>query len=402
VTLHLREYETRHRVPLNPVQIAALQAARVAVTPSDVAGRFDLRPGPVVGVLKVGGQQFAIAPKVGISRLLFLVSYALQRSWTGDDLADLDDADTLVDAMAVLYASAVDRALRQGVRRGYVRRHESGTKVRGRLDVATQLRRHQGRMLPVEIQHDEHTLDTLQNQILLTATLLLRGLTIRSRTARQQLARTLGRLEGVTPLDPRRVPLDVVALDRLNAHYAPALSMATMIIRGRSLEAAAGETESTSLLFNMNTVFEDFVVETLREHLGLSAGAFPQNAVGKGLRLDEAGLIKLKPDLSWWESGRCVFVGDAKYKRLTGEGLKHADLYQLLTYTISTGLPSGLLVYAAGEAEPATHVVNNAGKRLVVTSMDLSGDLRSLRHETERIAALVQSVRLAGIGQGHA
>ena len=42
---------------------------------------------------------------------------------------------------------------------------------------------------------------------------------------------------------------------------------------------------------------------------------------------------------------------------LASTGSKHADLYQLLAYCVATRLPRGMLIYAAGVAEPVTHRV---------------------------------------------
>ena len=81
----------------------------------------------------------------------------------------------------------------------------------------------------------------------------------------------------------------------------------------------------------------------------------------------------LLPDISWWEAGQCLFVGDVKYKRLGDNEVKHADIYQMLAYTIATGLPGGLLIYAHGEADRAAHVITRAGKRIEVVTLDLRG-----------------------------
>ena len=83
--------------------------------------------------------------------------------------------------------------------------------------------------------------------------------------------------------------------------------------------------------------------------------------------------MSLQPDLTWWLDGRCVFVGDAKYKDLTDS----PDLYQLLAYVTSLDLPGGLLVYAQDEAEAELllHRVRHSGKRLEVAALDLSGTL---------------------------
>ena len=104
----------------------------------------------------------------------------------------------------------------------------------------------------------------------------------------------------------------------------------------------------------MNRVFEDFVVVALREQLRLSDREFVQGARHRSLWLDRGRRVRLKPDLSWWDAGRCVFVGDVKYKRVQVAEIEHPDIYQLLAYSIATNLPGGMLIYAAGEAESAT------------------------------------------------
>lgn len=123
-----------------------------------------------------------------------------------------------------------------------------------------------------------------------------------------------------------------------------------------------------------------------------NAHAFPQGAAKRKLRLDEEGDIKLKPDLSWWVDGTCVFVGDCKYKRAVVEGVPKADLYQLLAYTTALDLDDGLLVYAAGEYPAGVHTVKHAGKRLHVVTLDLAGDPPAVLAEIEALASQIQAL----------
>lgn len=146
-----------------------------------------------------------------------------------------------------------------------------------------------------------------------------------------------------------------VVFNRLNEHYRPAIELAQLILRSVSFELKHGHLRSISFLVDMNRVFENFVVVALREALRLSPKVLVQGAKGKPLYLDDDHRVKLEPDVSWWEDGGCSFVGDVKYKLLSGN--KNGDLYQMLAYLCSTGLSSGLLVYAAGEQEPLVHKV---------------------------------------------
>jgi len=106
----------------------------------------------------------------------------------------------------------------------------------------------------------------------------------------------------------------------------------------------------------------------------------------------DAGGLDLEPDLSWWREGRCVFVGDVKYKRESTGAVRgrHSDLYQLLAYGVAADLPVGLLVYPAGEAEPAEHRVRYLDRTLEVLALDLSKPPRDL---LVRVGLLARQIR---------
>ena len=65
------------------------------------------------------------------------------------------------------------------------------------------------------------------------------------------------------------------------------------------------------------------------------------------------------------------------------------------TYTISTDLPSGLLIHAQGEWTPTVHVVRHAAKLLEVMAVDLSGSTEQTRTEVGEVAAHIRSMCLA-------
>ena len=140
----------------------------------------------------------------------------------------------------------------------------------------------------------------------------------------------------------------------------------------------------------MNRVFEDFVVTALREKLGLTERVLKQ---GESLRLDRARKIDVRPDLSWWQSGQCLFVGDVKYKRLEAGGIKHPDLYQLLSYAIAADLPRALLVYASGEGDPGVHEIVHVEKELSIRTLDLTGSPDEILEQVGRLAERIKRMK---------
>ncbi len=75
------------------------------------------------------------------------------------------------------------------------------------------------------------------------------------------------------------------------------------------------------------------------------------------------------------------------------KGINHPDLYQLLAYTVALRLSAGLLVYAAGEAEWVEHTVVHAGKRLEVTTVDLTASPEQILADVAWIADRVKALR---------
>lgn len=76
------------------------------------------------------------------------------------------------------------------------------------------------------------------------------------------------------------------------------------------------------------------------------------------------------PDLLLRRDGSDAAVADAKYKE-PANGQPVEDLYQMLAYCVTLGLPAGLLIY--GGPHPLPHqTVRRAGVRIELTGIDLS------------------------------
>ena len=167
-----------------------------------------------------------------------------------------------------------------------------------------------------------------------------------------------------------------------------------LIIENSSLELFDGKVAGGSFLIDMNRVFEQFLYVALGEALGLDGNQWRHQAC---LKLDEYGSISVEPDLSWWSTGQNGsephprFVGDAKYKKLELPGFRHADIYQMLAYCTAADLPSGLLIYASDEGEPAEYRINHAGKTIEVAALDLSGTPEAILDSVRQLAGRVHA-----------
>jgi 5-methylcytosine-specific restriction enzyme subunit McrC len=328
-----------------------------------------------------------IAPKVPIGRLLFLLGYSAHGAGWLREQVDVAAAPDLVAVVAQALWRQVSRAVAQGPLPGYVEVEQSAPVLRGRLLESAQLALHHGLPLPLEIRHDEFTVDIPENQILRAACeRILLVPRVNGESARQ-LRRLLRDFADVTPLR-RGDPVPSWYASRINGRYHAALRLAELVLRATSIEHDAGAVAVNGFLIDMPWLFEDFVTVALREAL---EGAFGGRVVGQARHhLDVAGRVPLRPDIVWRFGDVPAAVIDAKYKAEKPAGYPNADLYQMLAYCTVLSLPVGHLVYAAGNEEPARHAVRQGGIEILCHALDLGQPpnelLAELRVLAERIA----------------
>jgi 5-methylcytosine-specific restriction enzyme subunit McrC len=389
----LKEFEPSSALDLSSAEVDAFQrlAPQIRVEPArGQTGRYTLTPDAHVGVIRFADTLIEIRPKLPIDRLFFLLSYAVDPSSWGQEHIELGADDSVLEAVAPAFCRLVSQATRRGLLHGYRAEQQAISLIRGQVRFADQVQRRYGFPIPVEVTFDDFTADIDENRVLLAALHLLRHLPIRSQPVRQGLHEIISAFDGVTLVRMGRSHVPVISFTRLNQHYQPAVNLATLILRWSSLELGPGSTAGTCFLIDMNRLFEMFVHRALREELGLSESAFPRGRAG--LCLDMDGRIRMAPDLSWWAGPRCRFIGDVKYKKVNVAGVEHHDLYQLLAYLTATGLPAGILVYAAGEGNPAKHHVQRAGKHLIVEALDLAGKPEQVLAQIRGLATQVRAV----------
>ena len=394
--LELEEYGScTVKVALDTDQLRALTAAHIEVTPSpDVEGAYSLKPSSYIGAVNIGDLAVVVRPKVPIDRVMFLIAYAMDPKHRFRESINLSRDDDILEAVALAFAHRTRQAIQRGLLQGYRREEEALNTVRGRIRFGDQIGRRFGVPLPIEVAFDEFTEDIEKNRLLKTAVDRLGHTFIHSEAARLQVRRLRPAFTTVGLGSYRRGALPEVRYTRLDEHYRPAVELARLIIENSSLELFHGKVAGAAFLIDMNKVFERFLYIALREALALPERQWKHEA---DLTLDEDRRISMKPDLSWWPPGpakngsRPLFVGDAKYKKLETPGFEHADIYQMLAYCTAADLPSGLLVYAAGEGQPGAYKIRHAGKTIEVASIDLRGTPEAILDEVRRLAGRVKT-----------
>jgi 5-methylcytosine-specific restriction enzyme subunit McrC len=210
--------------------------------------------------------------------------------------------------------------------------------------------------------------------------------------SQQMLRRLLRDFTDVTPLT-RGDPIPAWQPTRLNARYHLALRLAELVLRATSVEHRGGTVAVNGFLLDMPKLFEDFVTTALREAL---AGTYGGRVVAQDRHcLDQAGQVRLYPDIVWKRRGEPVAVIDAKYKAEKPSGYPSADLYQLLAYCTVLSLPRGHLVYAKGNEDAARHLIRQSGTEIICHALELSQPPGSLLVQMNELAQTIAAGTLS-------
>ena len=298
------------RIPvsdLSPDELRRLRAFdeyRGASVPSVFDWRFRqyIRPLNLVGVVQVPGLQIEILPKIdGVatatstwhtddpvcrtaqSNLLFMLRYAKRIRLLDADLSALRLQNmSLLDMLVHLFIQRTAEELQRGLDHGYIYQEECLSVLRGKLLFSQQVKQNVVNAARFHVRYDEYIPDTWMNRILKAACRLLFG-SVSSGSLRRRLLELLQHLSAVSDMPVTQEHFQQIRWNRNNERLRPCVEFARMVLTQRSPSPARGATETFSLLFPMDALFEEFVAGFIMRHsadLGLRRDRIRVQATG--------------------------------------------------------------------------------------------------------------------------
>lgn len=310
-----------------------------------------------VGMINLGGDQVEVLPKIeGDTRivrgnLIKMIALVLNLDLHvgGASLVDKTN-DSILETLIALFSKQLWQAVRRGMVRKYEGHQENLTVLRGRLMMATQIRRNLARPDRLMCQYDEFSENNHTNQVLKAALQLLQRVA-RSQGNQRNIAELLFCFHEVDNIAPSEIRWHLVTADRLNIRYKPILSMARLFIEGRSPDVVSGGSDGFALLFDMNELFESYVGSLARRVFRLEGLTVSLQGPQKHLATHSDGVpaFQLRPDIVVSKAGCTKFIVDTKWKRLkenaTREGVASADAYQMFAYSSKYSAADVVLLY---------------------------------------------------------
>lgn len=244
--------------------------------------------------------------------------------------------------------------VRSGLARRYVPVEENLPYLRGRICFREHIRENLTNETRFFVTHDELSVNRPTNR-LIRSTLERLAPQVRSGENRQLLRQLSAEFADVPLAANPHYDWRKHHIDRSMRHYESVMRWVGLFLFNRGLTTFAGHHANLSLLFPMEQVFEDFVVNSFRRHQKSYAvtGQRPQKNLAK---LNDHEAFMMKPDISLMEGNRVTFILDAKWKEINANrdypkhGIEQNDMYQLYAYGKRYRCKALALVYPQNSA----------------------------------------------------
>jgi 5-methylcytosine-specific restriction enzyme subunit McrC len=273
-------------------------------------------------------------------------------------LAGLQRAQNWFEVLIYLFASHLKDEWHQGAYFNYQSINAVLPTLKGKWQIATQLKRPE-QQHQFAVTYDEFTADNPLNHVFRYVVEGLWQLTGDSGN-RQRLAQLRDLMDEEVKLLPT-VTADMakkIQLTRLNKHYKPLLNLAQLFLERLSLKLTASDMTTFSFVFDMNQLFERFIVGFIQRHhseilpMSLeSCELLPQGTQTSKYLACYNGqeIFRLKPDLVFKNNEHFPVIMDIKYKHLDeGDeklGIAQPDFYQMYAYANRYNCPRLILIY---------------------------------------------------------
>ena len=311
-----------------------------------------------VGIIETRkGNVVEILPKVDLAesttteqetRQVFLT---MLRCYRGLNFAQFNQASIrelsrypMLSVFVRLFLEDLLRLTKRGLARHYQRVEDNLPCLRGRVQFAEHIRRNAANGARFYCEFDEFTADRPVNRLIHTT---IQRLLSSAHPDHRQLLHQLRVCFADVPQSGRpKVDWQRRRIDRSMRHYDTVMAWVGLFLFNHGLATYAGDYVNRALLFPMEEVFEDFLVDAFRRHQQKYEvrAQKPQRAFAT-IRSKDA--FTMKPDIALMRKDKVAFVLDAKWKRIDDpkKDIAQSDVYQLYSYGRKFGCRTVALLF---------------------------------------------------------
>lgn len=289
-----------------------------------------------VGVLQVGNSIIEVLPKADKSRNAVVwqnILINMIRSVWGFSVQNSGSSDlklkhnSVLDLYFELFVKELESLLHQGLIKKYIRQEQQAKALKGKLLFSKQLQRnliHKERFL---IESTVYTVQHQLHQIIYAALLLVQKLNKNALLA-SRIGNLLLNFPELEKIKVNRKTFDCLKYDRKSQVYKGIMDIAELILLNYHPDISRGHRHILALMFDMNALWEQFVLGLLRKSL---RDYKVSGQVTKRFWKAESLSSTMRPDIVIYSKDSAVVI-DTKWKNLNGKSPSSDDLRQMFVY----------------------------------------------------------------------
>ena len=303
-----------------------------------------------VGIIQVDGLSIEILPKAdkdnssadwkGLLLQMLKACGHLKASSAGSANVKRQHLN-LLEVYFELYLTEIEILIHRGLVKKYRKKTGNVKSLKGKLEFAGNIRHNLVHKERFFTTHQVYDYDHLLHQTLAHALEILEQF-CKGSYLFDRCKRVLLNFPEITPLKVTKKQLEGIVLNRKTAPYSQALELARLIILNYSPDISTGRKKMISLLFDMNRLWEEFILIQIRKELAGTSysvkGQDSQTFIGSNY---------LKPDIVIQHDidSKKVYIIDTKWKRPQNKSSSISDLRQMYAYNRFWKAQKAMLLY---------------------------------------------------------
>ena len=301
-----------------------------------------------VGVIKVGNQTIQILPKLLseknhtvdqnnseiIKNLLFMLKYTSKLDLKETDLVNLKKCEDIFEVIIYLFAKNLLELLKFDLVKNYELKKENLSCIKGKIQFTKHIKSNLLNKSKFYCEFDEFTSDNLLNQLFKSTICKLIKIT-KSNENYKLLVNCNIILSDISLKHLKEKDLKKIKFTRFNQCYKPSYNLAKLLLFGNSVELSSADINTTSLLFDMNKLFEEFITKFITKEFQ----EYEIKAQSQLHLFENPRSFLLKPDILLINKNNSKIIIDTKYKLLQKEennnhnNVYSGDIYQMIAYS---------------------------------------------------------------------
>ena len=226
-----------------------------------------------VGIISIENVTIEIIPKISLSNnkkkdkeiLLQMLSKCSKLPFDIDNSIKTNLAEyDLIELLAKFFVQKLQSEINKGIYREYINKEENLNFIKGKLLLSSHIKRNHVNKVKAYCSYDEYSENNFLNLVFKTAcNVILRK--INDDEIKDNLKRVISCLEDVDLIYLDKNKLLKYEFNRQNNRFKEAYELAKLILLNTSMESSLGEDNAFSMLFEMSTLYEEYIGNIIEE-----------------------------------------------------------------------------------------------------------------------------------------